>query len=142
MRGRPIFFAPAAAALGVVAIGAAGWAFTIDDAFIVARYARNVVEHGTWGLNAGVASDGVTSIVWAVPMMAACALGIDPMIVAKALGLAMAGIGYLWILIDKKHRALHDLLTDTIVVRAGGGQVRAVAPDYLPTRRSPRMPRS
>lgn len=58
------------AALGGLAIGVgivltvAVWRFSIDDAFVVFRFAHNLVAHGHYGMNVDVTGDGVTSPLW------------------------------------------------------------------------------
>jgi hypothetical protein len=74
----------------VLAVGAAAWPYTVDDAFITARYARHLADGAGYGMNRGQPSDGVTGPLWLLPQIAACALGIDPIAIAKALGLLCA----------------------------------------------------
>ncbi|QQR88869.1 MAG: hypothetical protein IPJ88_11610 [Myxococcales bacterium] len=73
------------------------WAFTIDDAWIVARYAKNIVIGAGYAFNPHLRSDGVTGPLWIVPMITAEVLGLDPINFAKiasitssALAVAMA----------------------------------------------------
>lgn len=80
----------AVAALGVLALAAWASPFVVDDAFIVARYAENLVAGDGWGMNAGVPSDGVTGPAWLLPMALAVLAGVSPVFVAKLLG-ALSG---------------------------------------------------
>lgn len=77
-------------AAAVVGLGIAAWPFTVDDAFIVARYAHNLAHGGGWAMNPGTPTDGVTGPLWVLPLALASALGLDPVVVAKGLGLACA----------------------------------------------------
>jgi len=81
-----------AAGLAAVALGVAAWPFTVDDAFIVARYAANLAAGQGWAMNPGVPSDGVTALPWVLPPWTACVLGLDPVVVAKGLGLLGSAI--------------------------------------------------
>jgi hypothetical protein len=75
--------------LGGVAVLA--WPFTVDDAFVVARYAETLSNEGRYALNPGGAeSDGVTGPLWLLPHLAASALGLPGIATAKALGLSCA----------------------------------------------------
>jgi hypothetical protein len=64
--------------------------FTIDDAYISYRYARNLA--GGLGLvyNAGERIEGFTNFSWTVILAGGIALGIDPDVLAKLLGGAFA----------------------------------------------------
>ncbi|AKT35942.1 hypothetical protein [Chondromyces crocatus] len=64
--------------------------FTIDDAYISYRYARNLA--GGLGLvyNAGEHIEGYTNFLWTVLLAAGIPLGLDPDLVAKVLGGAAA----------------------------------------------------
>jgi arabinofuranosyltransferase len=64
--------------------------FTIDDAYISYRYARNLA--GGLGLvyNAGERIEGFTNFSWTVILAGGIALGIDPDLLAKLLGGAFA----------------------------------------------------
>ena len=83
------------AALAVLAVGALAWPFTIDDAFITARYAQRLA--GGRGLtfigdDAHAASDGVTSPLWLLPGVVAQGLGVGPIAAQKLLGLALIAL--------------------------------------------------
>jgi hypothetical protein len=80
------------AGLAVLLVGAVSWPYTVDDAFIVARYAHNLVGGFGYAMNPHAPSDGVTGPLWLLPQCLAIALGLDPIAAAKALGLAAAAI--------------------------------------------------
>lgn len=85
----PRTLAPIVAATAVIAVGIAAWPFTVDDAYVVARYALS----GGYAMNAGDApTDGVTGPLWLLPGLAAHALHLDPVVAAKGLGLALAAL--------------------------------------------------
>jgi hypothetical protein len=81
---------PLLAVLLVLLAGALAWPFSIDDAFIVARYAHNLVAGAGYGFNPGVPSDGVTGPLWLLPMGLGEWLFSAPMPVAKGVDLACA----------------------------------------------------
>lgn len=85
-------WAAAVAAAAVVAMGAAAWPFTVDDAWIVARYAARLAEGQGWTFGDGPPTDGVTGPLWALPMALGRALGLGPVPLAKALGLACMAV--------------------------------------------------
>ena len=66
--------------------------WTVDDAYITLRYARNLVEHGalTWNIS-DPPVEGYTGILW--PLLAAGAMWahLDPLLVLKGVSWASAG---------------------------------------------------
>ncbi|MDH5674162.1 MAG: hypothetical protein OEZ06_18545 [Myxococcales bacterium] len=78
---------PWLAAAGVLLVGALSWPYTVDDAFIVASYARNLWQHGSYGINPGQHSDGVTGPLWLLPFLLGEALGLDSVALGKIAGL-------------------------------------------------------
>jgi hypothetical protein len=82
--------APQLGACCVLAVGLLAWPYTVDDAFITARYARNLAHGAGYAMNPGETSDGVTGPLWLVPQIAALRLGGNPIFAAKLLGLACA----------------------------------------------------
>jgi len=74
------------AGLGLVAWVA--FPFSVDDAYITARYARRIVRGLGYTYNDGVPSDGVTGPLWLAPMIVALKLGFDPLWGAKLVGFA------------------------------------------------------
>jgi arabinofuranosyltransferase len=84
----PAWVGPALGAGLVLASGALCWDHTVDDAYIVARYAQRIVAGQGYTFSAGPPSDGVTGPLWLLPGLAASLLGIDPVLAAKLFGLA------------------------------------------------------
>jgi len=64
------------------------WPRTVDDAFITFRYARNLAEGVGPVFNAGERVEGNSSPSWMFLSAAAIRLGLDPVPVAKTLGVA------------------------------------------------------
>ncbi len=95
---RKVGFAPAWSALATLAACGLAWPFVVDDAFIIARYARHIAQGAGYGMNPGQASDGVTAPLWLVPallvemMPVGPILSIDAMTAMKAVGLGCAVI--------------------------------------------------
>ena len=92
LKNRPLFdfYDPSPAAVSfvlVLAVGAWSWPFTVDDAFIVARYGARLTEGKGYTMNDGPPSDGVTGPLWVLPTAAARALSLQPMVAVKLLGL-------------------------------------------------------
>ncbi|WP_437548483.1 hypothetical protein WME97_00290 [Sorangium sp. So ce367] len=74
--------------------------FTIDDAYISYRYARNFARGLGLVYNAGERIEGYTNFLWTVLLAGGIKLGLDPDVVAKVLGgLAACGsLGALYLL--------------------------------------------
>lgn len=69
------------------------WGYTVDDAYIVAQYARNLASGVGFTMNAGApATDGVTAPLWVAPGWLAASVGASPIATAKLLG-AVSGMG-------------------------------------------------
>ena len=77
------------------------WTYTVDDAFISFRYAKNLV-HG-WGLvfNEGERVEGYTNFLWVILSTIPEILGIPPEAFAKIVGL-LCGVG---VLVSVSHSA-------------------------------------
>jgi hypothetical protein len=75
----------------LLAAWVAVWPFTIDDAYIVARYADRLAAGKGYTMNDGVVSDGVTGPLWLAPLTLAARLGFNPVSAAK-LGGALASL--------------------------------------------------
>ncbi|MFW5875338.1 MAG: hypothetical protein ACOCXM_01245 [Myxococcota bacterium] len=74
------------AALAVLIVGGVAWPYTVDDAYIVARYAQHLADGHGYVMNPGAdPSDGVTGPLWLLPM----SLGVPW---AKGLGLLSGGL--------------------------------------------------
>jgi len=83
--------------LPVVVLCANMWAvhrFTVDDAYISFRYARNLVDGHGLVYNPGEYVEGYTNFLWTVLVAAGMKLGVDPLVTSKVLG-AAAAIGTL-----------------------------------------------
>jgi len=79
--------APAAiAATALLATAAGAWPYTVDDAFIVGRYAWRWARGLGWTFRDGPATDGVTGPLWVLPGALAELLGVDPVLAQKGLG--------------------------------------------------------
>lgn len=86
---------PAAAFVLVSALGAAAWPFTVDDAFVLARYARRIASGAGYTMNDGPPTDGVTGPLALVPaLLGELAIG-DPVAVSKAFGIGAAALAAL-----------------------------------------------
>lgn len=75
--------------LAVLAAGvfwSVGWPFTVDDAFIAARYAVRLAQGAGYTFVDGPATDGVTGPLWLLPLTLTVLLGGDPIVAAKLLG--------------------------------------------------------
>ncbi len=74
-----------------LALGAAiAFPFSVDDAYITARYARNLAQGLGYAFNPGFPSDGVTGPLWLLPLVSAVRLGCDALQAAKWCGLFCA----------------------------------------------------
>jgi len=81
------------ALLILVLISVAYWnSFIQDDAFISFRYAQNLVQQGelTWNPAEEERVEGYTNFLWTMMIALAIALGMDPVVAAKLLGLFFA----------------------------------------------------
>ncbi|MFO0681183.1 MAG: hypothetical protein U0234_03985 [Sandaracinus sp.] len=99
-------WAPVVAAAAVLAVGALAWPYTVDDAFIVARYASRLAHGLGYTMNEGPATDGITGPLWIVPGWIASALGLDPIAAAKAVGLACAAAAAALVVAEVRRRAV------------------------------------
>lgn len=74
--------------LGLVSVGVLAWGYSVDDAYIVGRYALNLAGGAGYVMNPGAAwTDGVTGPLWLLPGTLAALLGADPVVAAKGAGL-------------------------------------------------------
>jgi arabinofuranosyltransferase len=77
------------AILGLAAAVATVWRFTVDDTYITLRYSRNVAEGIGPTFNAtGPRAEGYTTFLWMVLLAVPHLVGLDAVVVAKALGIA------------------------------------------------------
>jgi len=72
---------------GIWVVGLCAWPYTVDDAYIIARYALRISRGEGYTWNPGQASDGVTGPAWLLPGIIAARLGADPVSAAKLCGL-------------------------------------------------------
>src|SRR5262245_60574303 len=80
--------------IAILAVGLCAWPYTVDDAFIVARYARRLALGQGYTFNPGPPTDGVTGPLWLLPGWLASLAGLDAVRAAKLAGLvctALAG---------------------------------------------------
>lgn len=92
---------PGVAAASVVGVSAAAWPYTVDDAFVLARYARRIAGGQGYTFIDGPASDGVTGPLGLVPgLLGELAFG-DPVLGAKIAGGCAAAGAAAWVV----HRA-------------------------------------
>ncbi len=110
--------APELAALGVLVVGALAWPYTVDDAFITARYARNLAAGFGYAMNPHQPSDGVTAPLWLLPQWLAIRAGASELAFAKGLGLGCAVLASWFVL----HR---------LRARCGGGGAACAAVPLL-----------
>jgi hypothetical protein len=101
-RRAPVLIAGAAVLLS----GAVAWPFTVDDAFIVARYARNLALGHGYAMNPGEPSDGVTGPLWLLPGWLAVRAGLDPIAVSKVVGIACTVLATVLVVLRVRERAL------------------------------------
>jgi hypothetical protein len=94
---------PLAGSLAVLAVGLLAWPYTVDDAFITARYAQNLVAGLGYAMNPHVPSDGVTGPLALLPAIIALALGGDPVAAAKGTGLASCAVA-VWLMLARLRR--------------------------------------
>lgn len=87
----------AAAALAVIALGLAAWPYTVDDAYVVSRYARRLATGLGWTFVDGPPTDGVTGPLWMLPAWLGEMLGLGAPVLQKATGLAAAAAGAWWL---------------------------------------------
>lgn len=78
---------------------------TIDDAFILLRYAQNIAGGQGYVFNTGAATDGVTGPLWLLIPIAAQRLGLDPLWTVKAFGALCACSCALWVGLWAQRRA-------------------------------------
>lgn len=95
-----------ACSTAVLVVGLCAWPYTVDDAFIVARFAQNLARGRGYGLNPGQHADGVTGPAWLLPGILATWAGVDPVTAAKIVGLACGVAAALWVVNEQRRRAL------------------------------------
>ncbi len=86
-----------AAALAVIGVGLFAWPFTVDDAFVVSRYAQRLCGGLGWTFIDGPPTDGITGPLWMLPAAFGELTGIGAPTFQKAFGLAAAATGAWWL---------------------------------------------
>jgi hypothetical protein len=76
----------------LVSAGVIAWPYTVDDAFIVARYASRWAAGLGYTMNHGPPTDGVTGPAWTALLALGAHVGLDPVDVAKGAGLGAAAL--------------------------------------------------
>ena len=105
-------------AVAALAVQALALDYVVDDAYISMRYARNLAEgHGLVFNPGGERVEGYTNLLWTLLLAAVIACRLDPVLVARLLGLA-AGVGVL-------------ILADRLARRDGLGSWSVLAPVFL-----------
>lgn len=97
--------------LVLVGLAAAAWPFTVDDAFIVARYATRIAQGLGYTFVDGVVSDGVTGPLWLVPLVLGVRLGLAPVTLAKWLSLVAGLVALAMVLVRTKRGSRGDRAT-------------------------------
>lgn len=122
-------------ALGAVAgLGIAAWPFTVDDAFVLGRYARRLAQGAGYTMNDGPPTDGVTGPLALVPAIAGEALLGDPVGASKAVGLLAAALAAMLVVRSAARRSTGEgaitrvapLRSSIALVLATGGATLAV----------------
>lgn len=85
-------WAPWLAAAAVLAVGFAAWPYTVDDAFVLARYASRLASGHGWTFVDGPATDGVTGPLGIVPGALGALVGLEPVSCSKLVGLGSAAL--------------------------------------------------
>ncbi|MBI2864827.1 MAG: hypothetical protein HYX94_09740 [Chloroflexi bacterium] len=70
--------------------------YTVDDAFISFRYARNLVEGNGLVFNSGERVEGYTNFLWTMTLAGALLVKLDPEVIAKGLGI-LASLGTIYL---------------------------------------------
>ncbi len=92
-KGQVSWLLPIVTAAAVVAVGAVSFPFTVDDAFLVARYARSLLADGSYAaFPGGAPTDGITGPLWLVPAILDELVGRTDLAITKAFGLACAAL--------------------------------------------------
>ncbi len=106
------------AASAVFVVGLAAWPYTVDDAFVVGRYARRIVSGNGYTMVDGEPTDGVTGPLWLLPGMAAELVGIDAVAASKAFGLLCMALALALLVARAENRVQGRTRSRTAVVLA------------------------
>ncbi len=85
------------AAAGVFAVGAAAWPYAVDDAYVLARYARRLVTGMGYTFVDGPPTDGVTGPLGLLPGLVSQLVTGDALLGAKLVGLVCAAASAAWV---------------------------------------------
>jgi len=76
--------------LGALGLGALSWPYTVDDAFVVGRYAARLASGDGYTFVEGPPTDGITGPPFVLVGVLGASAGLDPVDVAKGFGLVCA----------------------------------------------------
>ncbi|MBN1652217.1 MAG: hypothetical protein JXA30_00415 [Deltaproteobacteria bacterium] len=103
---KSLFSIPLILAIASVAlVGTAAWPYSVDDSYIVARYAERIAEGKGYTMNDGEPTDGVTAPLWLIPAIAASSLGLCPLVANKAVGLFCTMLAIFFLMVWIRSRA-------------------------------------
>lgn len=83
---------PLGAASLVMGLGALVWTYTVDDAFVLARYATRLLAGQGYTMNEGPPTDGVTGPLALVPALVGAQVVGDPVLGTKLAGLLASAL--------------------------------------------------
>ncbi|MCB9591703.1 MAG: hypothetical protein H6719_03120 [Sandaracinaceae bacterium] len=108
--------APALGAAATAGVAAAAWPWTVDDAWVTARYARRILAGEGYTFVDGPPTDGVTGPLGLVPDLLGEALAGDPMLGAKLAGGIAAALGVALVIRRAgRESARHAVVTAVLV---------------------------
>lgn len=114
-----------ALAVVALALGALSWPYTVDDAFVIGRYAARLAEGRGYTFVDGPATDGITGPPFVLVGLLGAVAGLDPVEAAKAFGLSC---GVLAIVV--LHRAARRRVVGSLSAHVGCAFL-TLAPSYL-----------
>lgn len=86
-------------------VGLCAWPYTVDDSFIIARYASRIASGQGYTFNPGPATDGVTGPAWLLPGILASRAGYDPVLAAKWVGLLCSILAAFCVVSEQRRRS-------------------------------------
>lgn len=92
-----------------LALGALTWRYTVDDAFVIGRYARRIATGLGYTFVDGPATDGVTGPAYLLPGIAASVMGLDAVAAAKLVGLLCAALSVALVVLAARRRVVGSL---------------------------------
>lgn len=91
--------------------------WTIDDAYIIFRYAENFANHGVLTWNVGeLPIEGYTGVLWTVFLTGFIKLGFSPIAVSHAVGILAFFAGWLLLFLSLKKLNLTDFISSVILL--------------------------